>query len=45
MINQFKKIDEIEMFQKNVSKIVHYNTCAISENASFDSTNIVNESD
>ncbi len=29
MINQFKKIDEIEVTQKNVSKIVQYDTCAI----------------
>jgi hypothetical protein len=29
MINQFKKIDEIEITQKNASKIVQYDTCAI----------------
>jgi hypothetical protein len=31
MINQFKKIDEIEVIQKNASKIVQCNTCAISK--------------
>ncbi len=31
MINQLKKIDEIEIIQKNASKIVQCNTCAISE--------------
>ncbi len=31
MINQFKKIDEIEMIQENASKIVHCDTCAISK--------------
>jgi hypothetical protein len=31
MINQLKKIDEIEIIQKNASKIVHYDTCAISK--------------
>jgi hypothetical protein len=31
MINQLKKIDEIEIIQRNVSKIVHYDTCAISK--------------
>jgi hypothetical protein len=31
MINQLKKIDEIEIIQKNASKIVHYKTCAISK--------------
>jgi hypothetical protein len=31
MINQLKKIDEIEITQKNASKIVQYNTCAISK--------------
>jgi hypothetical protein len=31
MINQFKKIDEIEVIQKNVSKIVQCDTCAISK--------------
>jgi hypothetical protein len=31
MINQLKKIDEIEVIQKDVSKIVHCNTCAISK--------------
>jgi hypothetical protein len=31
MINQFKKIDEIEVIQENASKIVHCNTCAISK--------------
>ncbi len=31
MINQLKKIDEIEITQKNVSKIVQCNTCAISK--------------
>jgi hypothetical protein len=29
MINQLKKIDEIEITQKNASKIVHCDTCAI----------------
>jgi hypothetical protein len=31
MINQLKKIDEIEITQKNASKIVHCDTCAISK--------------
>jgi hypothetical protein len=31
MINQLKKIDEIEIIQKNVSKIVQCDTCAISK--------------
>ncbi len=31
MINQFKKIDEIEVIQKDVSKIVQCDTCAISK--------------
>jgi hypothetical protein len=31
MINQFKRIDEIEMIQENASKIVHCDTCAISK--------------
>jgi hypothetical protein len=31
MINQFKKIDEIEVSQKNASKIVQCDTCAISK--------------
>jgi hypothetical protein len=31
MINQLKKIDEIEMIQENVSKIVHCDMCAISK--------------
>jgi hypothetical protein len=31
MINQFKKINEIEIIQKNASKIVHCDTCAISK--------------
>jgi hypothetical protein len=31
MINQLKKIDEIEMTQENASKIVHCDTCAISK--------------
>jgi hypothetical protein len=31
MINQFKKIDEIEVTQENASKIVHCDTCAISK--------------
>jgi hypothetical protein len=31
MINQLKKIDEIEMIQKNASKIVQRDTCAISK--------------
>jgi hypothetical protein len=31
MINQLKKIDEIEIIQKNASKIVHCDTCAISK--------------
>jgi hypothetical protein len=29
MINKLKKIDDIEVTQKNVSKIVHCDTCAI----------------
>jgi hypothetical protein len=29
MINQFKKIDEIEVTQENASKIVQCDTCAI----------------
>jgi hypothetical protein len=29
MINQFKKIDEIEEIQENTLKIIHCNTCAI----------------
>jgi hypothetical protein len=29
MINQFKKIDEIEIIQENTSKIVQCDTCAI----------------
>jgi hypothetical protein len=29
MINQLKKIDEIEVIQENASKIVQCNTCAI----------------
>jgi hypothetical protein len=31
MINQLKKIDEIEITQKNASKIVQCDTCAISK--------------
>jgi hypothetical protein len=31
MINLLKKIDEIEIIQKNASKIVHCDTCAISK--------------
>jgi hypothetical protein len=31
MINQLKKINEIEIIQKNASKIVHCDTCAISK--------------
>jgi hypothetical protein len=31
MINQLKKIDEIEIIQRNASKIVHCDTCAISK--------------
>jgi hypothetical protein len=31
MINQLKKIDEIEVIQKNASKIVQCDTCAISK--------------
>jgi hypothetical protein len=31
IINQFKKIDEIEVIQKNASEIVQCNTCAISK--------------
>jgi hypothetical protein len=31
MINQLKKIDEIELIQKNASKIVQCDTCAISK--------------
>jgi hypothetical protein len=31
MINQLKKIDEIEVIQRNASKIVQCNTCAISK--------------
>ncbi len=31
MINQLKKIDKIEIIQKNASKIVHCDTCAISK--------------
>jgi hypothetical protein len=31
MINQFKKIDEIEVIQKNALKIVQCDTCAISK--------------
>ncbi len=31
MINQLKKIDEIEVTQENASKIVHCDTCAISK--------------
>jgi hypothetical protein len=31
MINQFKKINEIEVIQKNASKIVQCDTCAISK--------------
>ncbi len=31
MINQLKKIDEIKIIQKNASKIVHCDTCAISK--------------
>jgi hypothetical protein len=31
MINQLKKIDEIEIIQENISKIVHCDTCAISK--------------
>jgi hypothetical protein len=31
IINQLKKIDEIEITQKNASKIVHCDTCAISK--------------
>jgi hypothetical protein len=31
MINQLKRIDEIEIIQKNASKIVHCDTCAISK--------------
>ncbi len=31
MINQFKKIDEIEVIQENASKIVQCDTCAISK--------------
>jgi hypothetical protein len=31
MINQLKKIDEIEVTQENASKIVQCDTCAISK--------------
>jgi hypothetical protein len=31
MINQFKKIDEIEIIQENASKSVQCDTCAISK--------------
>jgi hypothetical protein len=31
MINQFKKIDEIEIIQRNASKMIHCDTCAISK--------------
>jgi hypothetical protein len=31
MINQLKKIDEIEVIQENASKIVQCDTCAISK--------------
>jgi hypothetical protein len=31
MINQFKKIDEIEVIQEKASKIVQRDTCAISK--------------
>jgi hypothetical protein len=31
MINQFKKIDEIEVIQKDASKIVQCDTCVISK--------------
>jgi hypothetical protein len=31
MINQFKKIDEIEVIQENVLKIIQCDTCAISK--------------
>jgi hypothetical protein len=31
IINQLKKIDEIEIIQRNASKIVHCDTCAISK--------------
>jgi hypothetical protein len=31
MINQLKKIDEIKVIQKNASKIVQCDTCAISK--------------
>jgi hypothetical protein len=31
MIDQFKEIDEIEVTQKNASKIVQCDTCAISK--------------
>jgi hypothetical protein len=31
MINQLKKIDEIEIIQENASKIVQCDTCAISK--------------
>jgi hypothetical protein len=31
MINQLKKIDEIEITEKDVSKIVQYDTCEISK--------------
>jgi hypothetical protein len=31
MINQFRKINEIEIIQKNASKIVQCDTCAISK--------------
>jgi hypothetical protein len=31
IINQFKKIDEIEVIQENASKIVQCDTCAISK--------------
>jgi hypothetical protein len=31
MINQLKKINEIEIIQKNASKIVHCDTCTISK--------------
>jgi hypothetical protein len=31
MINQFKKIEKIEVTQKNASKIVQCDTCAISK--------------
>jgi hypothetical protein len=31
MINQLKKIDEIKIIQRNASKIVHCDTCAISK--------------